>query len=363
MTTYLLAGGGTAGHVNPLLALAERIRLLEPDSIVIALGTLEGLETKLVPARGFELVTIERIPFPRRIGLYALRFPFKFFKAVTQIGELISNRGVDVVIGFGGYASAPAYIAAQRSGTPYVIHEANALPGMANRLGAKKAAAVAVAFESTKLSNAVLTGMPLRAEIELAITQAHREKARTQLGLEPKTPTLLVTGGSLGARSINAAVHAAEGALDAAGIQLLHIVGEGSTLPEIHTKKLTRLKYCNQMDLAMSAADLAIARAGASTVCEFAAFGLPSVFVPYPVGNGEQKFNVADLVGVGGAILVNDSDFNVDYVRDQVIPLISNSRRLRSIASAAKGAGIKNGTSRLYELVQSVLPKDARAHK
>ena len=152
MTTYLLAGGGTGGHVNPLLALAELIRTKEPSSTIITLGTAEGLESRLVPMRGFELQTIEKLPFPRKPTLYALRFPFKLMSAVKQVSALIEERKIDVVIGFGGYASAPAYLAAKRAGVPLVIHEANALPGMANRLGAKNAAAVAVAFTSTKLS-------------------------------------------------------------------------------------------------------------------------------------------------------------------------------------------------------------------
>jgi UDP-N-acetylglucosamine--N-acetylmuramyl-(pentapeptide) pyrophosphoryl-undecaprenol N-acetylglucosamine transferase len=152
MTNYLLAGGGTGGHVNPLLALAEHIRTSEPKSQVWALGTAEGLETRLVPARGFELLTIARLPFPRKPSLYALKFPLAFAKAVKQIQNRIRELDIDVVVGFGGYASAPAYVAARRMRIPYVIHEANALPGMANKLGAKNASAVGVAFEGTALA-------------------------------------------------------------------------------------------------------------------------------------------------------------------------------------------------------------------
>jgi len=363
MTTYLLVGGGTGGHVNPLLALAERIRKEEPDATVIALGTVEGLETKLVPERGFELLTVERLPFPRKPGLYALKFPARFENAVRSVREIIKSRKIDIVIGFGGYASAPAYIAAKRSKTPYVIHEANALPGLANKLGRRSAAAIAVAFKSTKLKGGILTGMPLRAEIESAIATASKSAAREHFGLDPKTSTLLVTGGSLGARSINNAITDSLALLDAAGVQVLHIVGGNSDLEEIKTKSLVRIKYCDRMDLAISAADLAVCRAGASTVCEFGSFGLPSIFVPYPVGNGEQRFNASDLVSAGGAILVNDADFDDNFVRDQVIPLISNSKKLKVMALAAKGASIADGTQRLYELVRSVLPPKANSHK
>jgi UDP-N-acetylglucosamine--N-acetylmuramyl-(pentapeptide) pyrophosphoryl-undecaprenol N-acetylglucosamine transferase len=358
MTNYLLAGGGTGGHVNPLLALAERIRETEPAANIFALGTAEGLESKLVPERGFELLTIARLPFPRKPSLYAVRFPRLFFAAVRQIQKMISDNQIDVVVGFGGYASAPAYVAARRSRIPYVIHEANALPGLANKFGAQKAAAVGVAFASTKLNKAQLVGMPLRAEIEAAISSSSQRESRLALGLQPDVATLLVTGGSLGARSINQAIVGAASYLDAAGVQVLHIVGGNSDLPEVNTKSLVRMKYCDRMDLAIASADLSICRAGASTVCEFGSFGLPSIFVPYPIGNGEQRFNAADLVSAGGGVLVEDSLFTSDYIRDQVIPLISNSKKLKLMKLAAKQSSIADGTDRLYKLVRSVLPSN-----
>jgi len=356
VTNYLLSGGGTGGHVNPLLALAERIRLNQSGAEIIALGTKEGLEARLVPMRGFELQTIEKLPFPRRPSSYAIRFPFKLNAAVKQIVQLIQSRQIDVVVGFGGYASAPAYLAAKRAKVPYVIHEANALPGLANRLGAKNAAAVAVAFASTKLPGAVTTGMPLRLEIEEAIATANQVAARLELGLKVDVPTLLVTGGSLGAKRINESIAEASAALDAAGVQVLHITGGNSELPEISTQHLKRIKYCDRMDLAIAASNMAVARAGASTVCEFGAFGLPSVFVPYPVGNGEQRFNATAIVKAGGAVMVEDSNFTSDFVRNQVIPMISNSKALSAMTLAAKKVSIADGTERLLALVQSVLP-------
>lgn len=360
MTNYLLAGGGTAGHVNPLLALAEHIRREEPNSSVIALGTEEGLEARLVPLRNFELQTIERLPFPRKLNFYALKFAPKFLKAVAQIRELIRSRQVDVVVGFGGYASAPAYLAARREKIPYVIHEANALPGLANRFGAKRAAAVATTFASTKLSLAVVTGMPLRPELETAIGTMSKAEARRQLGLNPELATLLVTGGSLGAKRINDAVSKASDALDAAGIQVLHIIGGASDLEEMSSKLVTRIRYCDRMELAIAAADLAVARSGASTVCEFGAFGLPAVFVPYPIGNGEQRFNAEPLVEAGGAISIQDSNFTAEFVRDRVIPLISNTKRLKQMSLSAKKVSITRGTENLFELTRSVLPINPR---
>ncbi len=351
MTTYLLAGGGTAGHVNPLLALADEIMANEPEAKVIALGTREGLEAHLIPDRGYELVTVERLPFPRKLNRYALKFPGRYFRAIRQVRELIKSRGVDVVVGFGGYASAPAYEAARSEGVALVIHEANALPGIANRRGAKFADGVAVAFAGTKLPKAQLVGMPLRREIAELTTKTQKDMARKHFGLEPETTTMLVTGGSLGAKRINDTIEASRRVLAAAGIQVLHIVGGRSDLPEVNEPGYRRIAYCDRMELAIAAADLAVARSGAATVSEFSAVGLPAIYVPYPVGNGEQALNARDSVASGAAILVKDSDFTPDFVSSVVVPLASDSKRLAGMSAASSVVAIADGAQRLYRLV------------
>lgn len=355
MTNFLLTGGGTAGHVNPLLALAEAIKADSKSHSVLALGTAEGLEQKLVPARGYELAVIARLPFPRKLNSYAFKFPSAFLKAVASCETLLRERKIDVVVGFGGYASAPAYLAARRLGIPVVIHEANALPGWANKFGNRFAAATGVAFKSTPLRNAKFVGMPLRKEIEDISKSADKAKAREFFGLDPKTITLLVTGGSLGARKINQTIEDSRKVLSAAGIQVLHIVGGKSEFEEVSDSDYRRIKYCDRMELAIAASDFAIARAGASTVSEFAAVGLPAAYVPYPVGNGEQKLNVKDLISAGGGELVLDSDFTPEYVSEKLIPLISNTKALSAMSAAARANGISDGTSRLLKLVQGVL--------
>lgn len=183
MTTYLLAGGGTAGHVNPLLAVADALREREPDSTVLVLGTREGLESRLVPERGYELLTIDKLPFPRRPNGDALRFPGRWRRTVAQAREHLRGRHVDVVVGFGGYASAPAYVAARRERIPVVVHEANAKPGLANILGARRAAATGVAFEGTPLKGSRVVGMPLRQEIVDLDRDALRASAAEHFGL------------------------------------------------------------------------------------------------------------------------------------------------------------------------------------
>lgn len=355
MTNYLLAGGGTAGHVNPLLALADTIKSHSQNHNIYALGTKEGLEKDLVPERGYELLTIARLPFPRRLNSYAIKFPAAFKKAIQDCEEILRDKKIDVVVGFGGYASAPAYLAAKKLGIPVVVHEANALPGWANKLGSKFAAAVGVAFKDTPLKGATYVGMPLRNEIEALTIAVNKQQARQHFGLDPDTVTLLVTGGSLGAKKINDSVEAARKVLSAAGIQVLHIVGGRSDLPEVSQKDFVRIAYCDRMDLAIAASDFAISRAGASTVSEFAAVGLPAAYVPYPVGNGEQKLNVADLVSAGGGIMVADASFTPSYISETLVPLLSNTKELSQMAKAAKSAGVANGSSRLFAMVQGVL--------
>jgi UDP-N-acetylglucosamine--N-acetylmuramyl-(pentapeptide) pyrophosphoryl-undecaprenol N-acetylglucosamine transferase len=339
-----------------MLALADAVMKAEPTAEVWALGTAEGLEARLVPARSYRLLLIDKVPFPRRVNWAFFSFPRRFAAATRQVQGYLRENQIEVVVGFGGYASAPAYLAARREGIPIVVHEANALPGLANRFGARSAAAVGVAFRNTRLKGAEFVGMPLRSEIVAIAKSKNVSEARNHFGLHPKTSTLLVTGGSLGARAINETVEASRKYFSAAGVQVLHIVGENSDLPSEANADFIRLTYCDRMDLAIAAADFAIARAGASTVSEFAAVGLPAVYVPYPVGNGEQKFNVVDLLAVGGALTVRDADFTPDYVSNVVIPVISDSRRLLKMSKAAREAGVSDGAERLRKMVMSVLP-------
>ncbi|HEX4400361.1 MAG TPA: UDP-N-acetylglucosamine--N-acetylmuramyl-(pentapeptide) pyrophosphoryl-undecaprenol N-acetylglucosamine transferase [Galbitalea sp.] len=351
MTTYLLAGGGTAGHVNPLLAVADRLRERDPSAIVLVLGTTEGLEARLVPDRGYELLTIERLPFPRRLSRAAFSFPRRFRRAVAVTRGYITERGVDVVVGFGGYAAAPAYRAARARKTPVVIHEANARPGLANRLGAGSARHVGTVFSVTRLPHATLVGMPLRREIERLDRPSTRDEAIRFFGLDPAKPTLLVTGGSTGARSINRTVFDSIDSILAAGWQVLHIAGNGSELPGNTTPGYVILKYCDRMELALAAADLAIARSGAVTLSEFAAVGLPAVFIPYPVGNGEQRLNAADAVSAGGAILVADAAFTPAWVDGQLVPLLRDRAAIARMSDGISAVGHRDGADRMVDLV------------
>jgi len=356
VTTYLLAGGGTAGHVNPLLAVADKLTQRDPDATVLVLGTAEGLEARLVPARGYELLTIAKLPFPRRPNAAALKFPARLREAVDATVAIIESRGVDVVIGFGGYAAAPAYLAARRAKKPLVVHEANARAGIANKLGSWITQFVGVAFHSSRIRNATFVGMPLRSEIEHLNRHEARQQGLVEFGLDPAKPVLLVTGGSTGARSINRTINDAVPTLLGAGWQVLHIAGERSEVTDPNLPGYVLLKYCDRMDLAIAVAELAVSRAGSATVSEFTAIGIPAVYIPYPVGNGEQRFNAKDVVDAGGALLVTDAEFTPQWVSSTLVPLLVDRALIAEMAARAASVGVLDGADRFADLV-------ARAHE
>ncbi|MDQ4137305.1 MAG: UDP-N-acetylglucosamine--N-acetylmuramyl-(pentapeptide) pyrophosphoryl-undecaprenol N-acetylglucosamine transferase [Actinomycetota bacterium] len=355
MTGYLLAGGGTAGHVNPLLAVADRLREEQPDATVLVLGTREGLESRLVPARGYELVPIPKVPFPRRPNAAALRFPGTFAAAVRSVRRTLRERGIDVVVGFGGYAAAPAYVAARREKIPIVVHEQNAKPGFANRLGSWFTRFVGVTFAGTPLRHSKLVGMPLRREVATVDRDAARTLAAGLFGLDPAKRTLLVTGGSTGARRINATVVDSVQPLLATGWQVLHIVGERAEVSDPCIPGYVQLKYCDRMEVAIGAADFAVSRAGATTVSELGAVGVPAVYIPYPVGNGEQRFNAEGAVSAGAALLVDDAAFTPEWVERSLVPLLSDDAAVSRMAAAAGGIGVRDGAARVVELIAEAL--------
>ncbi|MFB7890813.1 glycosyltransferase [Microbacterium sp. NPDC056044] len=359
MTTYLLAGGGTAGHVNPLLAVADALRARDPEAEVLVLGTREGLEARLVPERGYELLFVDKVPFPRRPNKAAAAFPARFPRAIAQVRAHIAERGVDVLVGFGGYASAPAYVAARRENVPFIVHEANARPGLANVLGARRAAGVGVAFEGTPLKRSKVVGMPLRREIVALDRDALRAEAAEHFGLDPAKPVLLVFGGSLGAQRLNAAFGEGHGegwrAVLDAGWQLLHATGERSELADPGAPGYVVRRYVDRMDLAFALADFIVSRAGSATVSEISALGIPTAYVPYAVGNGEQALNASSAVRAGAAILIPDAEFTGDRVRTEVVPLLADETRRAAMTEAAASVGTRTGTENVVAMIDDAL--------
>ncbi len=336
----LLAGGGTAGHTSPMLATADALRRLRPDVRITCLGTSRGIEVRVVPAAGYPLELIPPVPLPRQLSTDLWRVPGRLGGAVRAARGVIERTQADVVVGYGGYVAMPAYLATRTSRAALVIHEQNALPGIANRFGARWCTRrVATSFPDTPLAHARYVGLPIRRSISTLDRAAERAEARAAFGLRPELPTLLVTGGSQGARRINQTLGAAAADLTRAGVQVLHVTGpQGEVVlpPGIAADvPYVVLGYLDRMDLAYAAADATICRAGASSVTEAAAVGLPAVFVPLPIGNGEQALNARAVVRAGGALLVDDADFTAQWVRGEIPALLTDPGRLQRMGAAS----------------------------
>ena len=361
--SIVLAGGGTAGHIEPAMAVADALIALDPALRITALGTARGLECRLIPDRGYPLRLVSAVPLPRSLNADLVRLPWRVRSAVDQCRTVLADARADVVVGFGGYVAVPAYLAAWRGGrrsrpVPVVVHEANARAGLANRIGARIARRVLAAVPGSGLARAEVVGMPLRASITGLDRVALREQARRHFGFASDATVLLVFGGSQGAVSINRAVSAAAAELAAAGVSVLHVHGPKNTLelpsPRAGDPPYVALGYLDRMDLAYAAADLAICRAGAMTVAEVSAVGLPAIYVPLPIGNGEQRLNAQPVVAAGGGVLVADADLTPTYVATEVARLAGDSARLSAMTAAAAGVGHRDAAQRIAEIVLSV---------
>jgi UDP-N-acetylglucosamine--N-acetylmuramyl-(pentapeptide) pyrophosphoryl-undecaprenol N-acetylglucosamine transferase len=342
--SVVLAGGGTAGHIEPALALADALRRAHPAIRITCLGTERGLETRLVPLRGYELALIPPVPIPRKLTGELLSVPGRLATAVRAVSEILDRTGAQVLVGFGGYVAGPAYLSARRRHVPIVVHDANVKPGLANRLGAMFTRYVYTAHPGTKLPHASAIGIPIRREIAGLDRLAMADKARAHFGLRPDLPVLLVTGGSQGARRINLAVLDAADWIRGAGIQVLHILGPRSGLevrmPEAGPPYIT-LPYVDRMDLAYAAADFALCRSGALTCAELTAVGLPAAYVPLPHGNGEQRLNALPIERGGGGLIVEDAALTPEWIRDTLVPILLDPDLVAAMSQSAADMGAR----------------------
>ncbi|SEL73815.1 undecaprenyldiphospho-muramoylpentapeptide beta-N-acetylglucosaminyltransferase [Streptacidiphilus jiangxiensis] len=355
----VLAGGGTAGHIEPALALADALRRNDPTVGITALGTESGLETRLVPERGYELALIPKVALPRKPSGDLITLPGRLRNTVKAVQDILERTKADAVVGFGGYVSMSAYFAAKRSGVPIVIHEANARPGVANKIGSRYTDFVAVATPDSKFPKARYIGIPLRQTIANLDRGMARPQARQYFGLEQNLPTLLVSGGSQGARRLNETIQAVAPRLQQYGVQILHAVGPKNELPPVGDlpgmPPYRALPYLDRMDLAYAAADLMLCRAGAMTVAELAAVGLPGVFVPLPIGNGEQRLNAQPVVRAGGGLLIDDAELTPEWVLQNVLPVLTDPQRLWQMSHAAAEFGRRDADQLLAQMVYEAI--------
>ena len=360
----LLAGGGSAGHIEPALALADALRRIDAGAEITCLGTERGLETRLIPLRGYALELIPAVPMPRSVTPKLLTVPGRLAGAINAAAAALDRTGAEILVGFGGYVATPAYLAARRRKVPIVVHEANPKAGLANRLGARFTTHVFTGHPDTQLRNGKYLGIPIRREIAELDRLGLGDKARAHFGLRPDLPVLLVTGGSQGARSINTAVFGAAEWLRDAGVQVLHIIGprNGHDAPvtkkwagEVGEVPYVASPYIDRMDLAYAAADFALCRAGAMTCAELTAVGLPAAYVPLPIGNGEQRLNALPIVQRGGGMLVSDAELTAEWIRDTLLPVLINIDQVADMSEAAAALGRGEADRWLAEAVIEIV--------
>ena len=351
----VIAAGGTAGHVNPALALAHA---LDGDDVSFV-GTDRGLETRIVPEHGFALRTIEVVGFDRAKPLAFPAVALKALGAIRRSRALLAEIEPDVVVGMGGYVSLPVALAARSRSVPIVLHEQNIVFGLANRVTKRFARRVAVSFEDTLAEagpGGVHTGNPVAADLATFDRTAARSEAFERLELDPGRRTAIVFGGSLGARTLNdAAIDLAELWRNRTDVQILHISGRGGSAtpdrPEV-SPVYRQTDYIDDMKLAYAVADLAICRGGASTVAELCVAGVPSVIVPYPHHRDRQQERHGRVLEVAGAaVVIDDREASADRLAATFDELVA-SDRLEAMAEAARALGRPDAAADLARVVR-----------
>ncbi|HUR18017.1 MAG TPA: undecaprenyldiphospho-muramoylpentapeptide beta-N-acetylglucosaminyltransferase [Acidimicrobiales bacterium] len=369
-TWAMIAGGGTAGHVLPALAVGRALvaRGHAAGSIGFV-GSSRGIEARLVPAAGFEITLLPGRGVARRLSVSSGLAILGIVRAAVRALALLARRRPRVVLVVGGYASVPCALAAFMLRVPMVVHEQNAVPGLANRLAARFARVSATSFEGTPLPRAVTTGNPVRAEVAAVDrSPAGRAAAREALGVPAGRMVVAVFGGSLGARRINEAARGmAEAWAARADLTVYHVVGTrdwGSFVPPAAPPEAggalvyRAVEYEERMPLLLTAADVAVCRAGGSSVAELAAVGLPAVFVPLPIApHDHQTANASALVAAGAAVLVPDGELTPERLVAEVGPLLDDA----SVRQAMEVAGRALARPGAADEVASLMERHARA--
>ncbi|MFC9030294.1 UDP-N-acetylglucosamine--N-acetylmuramyl-(pentapeptide) pyrophosphoryl-undecaprenol N-acetylglucosamine transferase [Streptomyces arboris] len=369
--SVVIGAGGTGGHIYPGLALAEALRRAEPDAVISFIGTERGLETTLIPAAGYRLHTVDMIPFDPALGAKRFLLPAALLRSGAQARSVLRRQQAQVVVGMGGYPSAPAIVGAKMAGLPSVIHESNAVPGRANQFAARLTEHLTVAFDGSRAhlsggERALTVGMPIAASLAGLDRPALRAEARRAFGIPEGARVVLFNGGSLGAARLTAAaVGLAARWRDRADVHLLIKTGPAA-LAETRRKLIDAgvgadtgsgpvaqaVPYLDRMDLAYAVADLVVCRAGSATIAELATTGVPAVLVPYPHAPGDhQTHNARVLSDAGAAHLVPDAETTADRLAELIDPLLADPARLAVMGRAADPGNHARAADLLAETV------------
>jgi UDP-N-acetylglucosamine--N-acetylmuramyl-(pentapeptide) pyrophosphoryl-undecaprenol N-acetylglucosamine transferase len=354
----VFAGGGTGGHVYPAIAVARELMNRRADTEVLFIGGTRGIERSIVDTAGFRMETIPATGLPRKLSPALIGFVWNLGISIVRSRAFIGGFRPQVIMATGGYVSGPPVIAARTLGIPVVIQEQNAYPGITNRMLGRFAELVFLGFENARKHfgasvHTVVTGNPVRGEIGVSV----REPSARKFGLDPALPTVLVFGGSQGARAVNRAFSGAVERIASEGIQALWQTGEREYPAWMHFDgsaegKIRVLPYIEVMADAYAAADLAVARSGAMSIAEITACGLPSVLVPLPTAaENHQERNARALADAGAAVMIPERDLTPELMGDTVLDVLRSGDRRSSMAECSRKLGRKDAASAIAELI------------
>jgi len=361
----IVSGGGTGGHIFPAIAIADEIKRRNPDAEILFVGATGKMEMEKVPAAGYKIEGLEIVGLKRKLALSNFVLPFKIIKSVLKARKIVRNFKPDVVVGVGGYASGPTLKAASMLGFPTALQEQNAFAGKTNKLLAKKAKVICVAYEGLESvfpKNAiVMTGNPTRKD--MVEIDGKRDEAYAFYELDPTKKTLLIIGGSLGARTLNESVVAHLDALQESGIQVLWQCGKlyheslKAQLQNSDLKSIKMLQFITRMDLAYAVADIVISRAGAISVSELCLVKKPVILVPSPnVAEDHQTKNAMALVSKDAAVLVKDVDAK-EVLIPQALALMNATEQCEALQKNIAPLGKPNATKSIVDELEKIAVK------
>lgn len=360
---FIIAGGGTGGHIFPALAIADALHSKLPDAIFQFVGAKGKMEMEKVPQAGYPIVGLDIVGLDRTNWMKNLSLPIKLIRSFWQVRSLFSSFRPTAVIGVGGYSSFPVLRYAQSKGIPTFLHESNSFAGKSNQWLGKRATRIFTGMPDMEkffpAERMIHTGNPVRPSI--ASIGIDRTQARQAFGLDPEKRTLLVIGGSLGARSINQALNNGWPRLTDAGLQIIWQTGKSdSSLTAIssdYSQPVIRLPFIQDMSMAYAAADIVVARAGAMSIAELQVVGKPVILVPFPfAAEDHQTVNAQQLVNAGAAIMVKDAEAGSQLI-DRVLELNADTDQCNKMSQQISRMAIRNADQRVADSILECLNK------
>lgn len=365
----IIAAAGTGGHINPGIAIANKIKEEQPESEIIFIGTQRGLEKDLVPRAGYQLKIIEAYGLSKKININNIKNMIRTYKSINKSSKIIKEFKPDIVIGTGGYICGPVIMAAHKNKIPAVIHESNAFPGLATKMLSKKVATIMVAFEEAKKrinhKNVVITGTPTKLK-KLHITEEKEKQIKRELGLKENQKTILVFGGSQGAQAINKAmIELIEKGITsyqimwAPGPEQYEKIKQELERKNIEKKENVKIvPYIYNMQEVMNISDLVIARSGAITITEISTIGKPSILIPLPnVSNNHQEYNARVLANIEAAEIILNQDLTGEKLKQKIDKIITNEEKTIKMGNSARQVHIENVEEKIYKEIEKAIKK------